>query len=173
MSGRALQGFGEITEQGPGRTHRRPKSPATEPVQALHPEVVTQDPPSGVLLKSPVGHPRDRDPAVHPISGFFLLFIQQELGGLGPSDLLAAGNLIRRLGQAEIPRGRIQQGKSPVAVFPIPPPGCRHPAGQLGLGQLHPDRATRAKDPADRPLHHLARARFTHLIADRHPPAGL
>ena len=173
MSGRALQGFGEITQQGSGRTHRRPQSPAAEAVQALHPEVVTQDPTGGVLLKGPVWDPRDRDPTVHPLSGFFLLLIQKKFGGLGPSELFTAGNFIRRLRQAKIPRGGIQQGKPPAAVFAAPPPGRRHPAGQLWLGQLHAHRATRAENPADRPLHHLSRPRFADLIADRHPSAGL
>ena len=173
MPAAALEGLGQVTEKRPGRTDRGAEPAATETVQALYAKMIAQGPAGGVLLEGPIRHPGDRDAAVHPFARLFLLFIQKQLGRLGPANLLPTGNFVGGLGQTEIPGGRIEQGKPPSPTLAISPPGRREPSGQFGFRQLHPNRTARTQNPANRPLHHLPGFGLPNLVADGHSSAGL
>ena len=133
-----LQGFPDITHQGTCRTHCRAHSFAPEPVQTMHPIMLTKHRSSRIILQRPFRNPSYRRSGIDPLGDLFVLFRDENLRRLGSLDLISTGNFVFRFRQPELPRTCIQQSEPPRLFLAVPPTNSTQPSRQFGVGQFHP-----------------------------------
>ena len=143
MSHSSFEGFPDITHQGACRTHRRSHSFASKAVQTMHPVVLTKHHSSRIILQRPFWNSSYRRSGIDPRRDLLVVFGDENLRRLGSLDLISTGNFVFRFRKPELPRTCIQQGKTPRLLLSLSPTHGSQPAGQLGVGHLHPHGTSR------------------------------